>query len=213
MAATAPRGAMGLLDPHPGRGPGQDGRSPPLGHGRDLSPDAERLPRRPSGPRQQLELHHEAQPSRRAKSPSRCTENGPRQPPVDAIRRGEDYVSAIVPRSYHSVCHRCPPGSPGVDPEPPERFSAESTARLASSPGPHDYGPARSHGPLANSFPYRPCAGLHIALEGWSASMSEGPTNGWTSHYADLRRRALPGGSCGVVPVRALTTVVSPAPG
>jgi len=82
----------------------------------------------------QLELHHEAQPGRRCQIASWRTENGPSQPPVDAIRRGEDYVSAIVPRSYRSVCHRCPPGSPGVDPGPLERFSTESAARLAPGP-------------------------------------------------------------------------------
>jgi hypothetical protein len=132
-AVAAPRGAMEALDPQPGRRPEQDGRPSPCGHRRDLSQDTERLPRRPGVLRQQLELHHEAQPGRRPRSPSRRTENGPGQPPADAIRKGEEYASAIVRGSYRSVCHRCPSGSPGVGPEPLERFSAENAARLATS--------------------------------------------------------------------------------
>jgi len=54
----------------------------------------------------------------------------------------------------------------------------------------------------------------HIALEGWSASMPEGPTNGWTSHYGGLSDAGpCPAGLvvwCRSVP---LTTVVSPATG
>ena len=88
-AATAPCGAIGALDPPWADVLGRTASHRPSGHRRDLSPDAEPLPRRPSGPRQQLELHHEAQPGRRARSPSRRSENGPSQPPVDAIRRGK----------------------------------------------------------------------------------------------------------------------------
>ena len=88
-AATAPRGAMGTLDPHSGRRPDRDGRSPPRRHQRDLSPDTECLPRRPGELRQQLELHHTAQPSRGTSSISRRTEDGPSQPPADTIRGGK----------------------------------------------------------------------------------------------------------------------------
>jgi len=87
-AAAAPRGATGASDPQPSGRPEQDGRSSPRGHRRDLSQDTERLLRRPGVLRQQLELHHEAQPGGRAKSPRRRTENGPGRPPADAIRRG-----------------------------------------------------------------------------------------------------------------------------
>ena len=93
--------AAGALDPHPNRRPEHDGRSPPRGHRRHLSPDTERLSRRPSGLRQQLESHHTAQPGRRTKSTSRQTGNGPGQPPADAIRRGKTmhpplFVAAIA---------------------------------------------------------------------------------------------------------------------
>jgi hypothetical protein len=198
-AVAAPRGAMRALDPHPGRRPEQDGRSPPRRHRRDPSPATERLPRRPGGLRQQLELHDTARPSRGAKSASRRTGNGSSQPPVDTIRGGEDYASAIVRGSYRSVCHRCSPGSSGVDPEHLEQFSAENTARLAPSLA----RPAKLRtGAIARStsrFPYRPCAGLPHRTGGLEcASMSEGPTNGWTSHHGGtLRRLALPCGSCG----------------
>jgi hypothetical protein len=130
-AVAVPCGATRALGPHPDRRPEQDGRSPPRRHRRDLSPGTERLPRRPTGLRQQLELHHTAQPSRGSKSTSRRTENGPGQPSADTIRGGKDYVSAIVRGSYRSACHRCSRGSPGVDPEPLEQFLAESTTRLA----------------------------------------------------------------------------------
>lgn len=132
-AVTALRVAAGALDPSPSRRPEQDGRSPPRGHQRHLSPDTARLPRRPGGLRRQLESHHTAQPSRRTKSAGRRTGNGPGQPRVGAIRRGEDNASAIVRGSYRSVCHRCSPGSPGVDPGPLAQFSAGNTARLAPS--------------------------------------------------------------------------------
>ena len=132
-AATAPHGALGARDPHLNRRREQDSRSPPRRHGRDLSPGAGRLARRPGELRQQLELHQSAQPSRRTKSVSRQTENGPGQPLADTIRRGEDHVSAIVRGSYRSVCHRCPRGSTRVDPGPLEQFPAENTARLTPS--------------------------------------------------------------------------------
>jgi hypothetical protein len=73
-AATAPRGAMRALDPHPERRPEQDGRSPPRRRRRDLSPGSERLSRRPGPLGQRLEVHHTAPPSRGAKLASRQTE-------------------------------------------------------------------------------------------------------------------------------------------
>src|SRR6266567_6599561 len=149
-ATTAPRGAMRALDPHPERRPEQDGRSPPRRRRRDLSPGSERLSRRPGPLGQQLEVHHTAQPSRGAKLASRQTENGPGQPPVDTIRRGEDHASAIVRGSYRNVCHRCPHGNTGVDPGPLEQLPAENTARLTTPPartGRHRFGAtARSTG-------------------------------------------------------------------
>ena len=129
-AVAVLRSTMGALDPHPERRLEQDGRSPPGPHRRDLSPGTEPLSRRPSRPRQDLELNHIAQRSRGTKSANRRTENGPSQLPVDAIRGGEDYASAIVHGSYRSVCPRCSRGSPGVDQAPPEQFSAENAARL-----------------------------------------------------------------------------------
>ena len=160
-AITALRVAVGALDPHPSRRPEQDGRSPPRGHQRHLSPDTERLPRRPGGLRRQLESHHTAQPGWRTRSAGRRTGNGPGQPRAGAIRRGEGNASAIVRGSYRSACHRCPPGSPGVDPEPLERFSAENTARLALSLARSAQSRARAiAGSTTDSFPYRPCAGL-----------------------------------------------------
>lgn len=57
-AATAPRGVMRALDPHPERRPEQDGRSPPRCRRRDLSPGSERLSRRPGPLGQRLEVHH-----------------------------------------------------------------------------------------------------------------------------------------------------------
>jgi hypothetical protein len=215
-AITALRVAAGPLDPHPSRRPEQDGRSSPRGHQRQLSPDTEHLPRRPGGFRRQLESHHTARPSRCTKSAGRRTGNGRGQPRAGAIRRGEDNASATVRGSYRSVCHRCPPGSPGVDPEPLEQFSAENTARLTPSPAWSAQSRARTIArSTTDSFPYRPCAGLPHRTGGLErASMSDGPTNGWTSHYGViLRRRASPCG-CGVGPVRApLTTVVSPTTG
>src|SRR6266480_4840925 len=200
-AATAPRGAMGTLDPHSGRRPDRDGRSPPRRHQRDLSPDTECLPRRPGELRQQLELHHTAQPSRGTSSISRRTENGPSQPPADTIRGGEDNAPAIVRGRYRGVCHRCSRSSPGVDQGLLEQLSAENTARLAPSlarPGRLRSGAiARS---TSKSIPVPACAGLPHRTGGLErASMSEGPTNGWTSHYGGtLRCLASPCGSwCG----------------
>ena len=128
-AIAAPRRAV--LGPHASRRLERDGRSPPCGHRRDLSPGTERLSRTPCGLGQQLEWHHAAQPGRRAKSPGQRNENGPGQPPGDAILRGKDYASAIVRGSHRGVCHRCPHGSPGVGSDAPEQFSAQITARLA----------------------------------------------------------------------------------
>lgn len=149
-AATAPRGAMRALDPHPERRPEQDGRSPSRHRRRDLSPGSEHLSRRPGPLGQQLEVHHAAQPGRGAKLASRPTENGPGQPPVDTIRKGEDHASAIVRGSYRNVCHRCPYGSTGADPGPLEQLPAENTARLTTPPartGRHRFGAtARSTG-------------------------------------------------------------------
>jgi hypothetical protein len=88
-AVAAPHRAAGVFGPHPSRRPEGDGRSPPCGHRRDLSPGTERLPRTPCGPGQQLEWHHAARPGRRAKSRGQRNENGPGQPPGDAIRRGK----------------------------------------------------------------------------------------------------------------------------
>jgi hypothetical protein len=203
-AVTALRVATGALDPHPSRRPEQGDRSPPRGRQRHLSPDTERLPRRPGVLRRQLEPHHTAQPSRRTKPAGRRTKpagrrtgNGPGQPRAGAIRRGEDNASAIVRGSYRSVCHRCSPGSPGVDPEPLEQFSAENTARLAPSPGPLYHGPARSQGSTSRFIPLpalcRPPtsrwrAGAHVDVGR--------PHRGWTSQYGGiLRRRASPCGS------------------
>jgi hypothetical protein len=129
-AATAPCRVIREPHPHPSRRLAQDGRFPPCRHRRDLSLDTERLRRRPSGLRQPRELHYSAQP-RRGTTASRHTRNGPGQPLVDTIRRGEDHLSAIVRGSYRSVCPRCSHGSTGVDPEFLELFSAENTARLA----------------------------------------------------------------------------------
>jgi hypothetical protein len=132
-AVIALRVAADPLDPHSCRRPERDSRSPPRGHQRHLDPDTERLPRRPGGLRRQLESHHTGQPSRRTRSAGRRTGSGQGQPRAGAIRRGEDNAFATVRGSYRSVCHRCSPGSPGVDPEPLEQFSAENTARLAPS--------------------------------------------------------------------------------
>ena len=117
---------------------------------------------------------------------------------------GKTMYPPLFPRSYRSVCHRCPPGSPGVDPEPLERFATESAARLAPLPGP---------------------ARLRTGAIAWSASrliplpaLCRPPTSHWRAgarrcrkaHQRldqplrdTLRRRALPCGSCGVLPVRA----------
>jgi hypothetical protein len=139
-AVAAPHGAMGTLDPHSGRRPERDGRSPPRRQPRDLSPGTGGLSRRPGELRQQLESHHTAQPSRGTKPASRGTkpasrrtEDGPSQPPADTIRGGEGHATAIVRGRYRSVCHRCSRSSPGVDPELLEQLSAENTARLAPS--------------------------------------------------------------------------------
>jgi hypothetical protein len=182
--AAVPRGVMGALDPHPNRRLEQDGRSPPCCHRRDLSPDTERLSRRPGRLWQQLEPHHSAQPSP-GTTASAHSENGPGQPLADTVRRGEDHVPAIVRGSYRSVYHRCSHGGPGVDPGSLGRPSAGNTARLAPLPArPANSGPARSQGLLTDPFPYRPCAGLPHRNGGLErASMSEGPTNGWTSHH------------------------------
>jgi hypothetical protein len=202
---AAPRGAMGAPGPHPSRRPEQDDRFPPLGHRRDLCPHTERLPRRPGELRRQLELHHEAQPGHRAKSPGRRTENGPSQPPVDAIRRGEGYASVIFRGSYRSVRHRFPPGSPGVDPEPLEQLSAGKMARLASSLA----RPAQRTGAMAWSISrlihYRPCAGLPHRTGGLERvdvgrphQRLDQPFTGNSPTPAPALRL-----SCGVVPVRA----------
>jgi hypothetical protein len=200
-AATASRGTMQALDPHPERHPEQDGRSPPRRHRRDLSPGPERLFRRPGPLEHRLEAHHTAQSSRGAKLASRQTGNGPGQPPVDTIRRGEDHASAIVRGSYRNVCHRCPHGNTGVDPGPLEQLPAENTARLTTpSPVPADTGSARPPDQLVSPLPSRPCAGLPHRTGGLErASMSAGPTDGWSSHRGGtLRRRASPCGSCAV---------------
>jgi hypothetical protein len=133
MAATAPRGAMGAVDPHMGQRPEQDSRSPPHRHRRDLSPETEPLPHGSAGLRQQLELHHTAQPSRGTKATSRRTEDGPGQHLASTIRGGEDYATAIVRGRYRGVCHRCSRSSSGVGPESLEQLIAENTARLAPS--------------------------------------------------------------------------------
>src|SRR5690348_773597 len=185
MAATAPRGAMGAVDPHVGQRPEQDSRSPPHRHQRDLSPETEPLPHGPTELRQQLELHHTAQQSRGTKATSRRTEDGPGQHLASTIRGGEDYATAIVRGRYRGVCHRCSRSGSGIGPESLEQLIAENTARLAPSLArPGRPGPARSQGPHPNPLPYRPCAGLPHRTGGLErASMSEGPTNGWTSHY------------------------------
>jgi hypothetical protein len=196
----------------PNRRPEQDGRSPPGRDRRGRSQDSERLSASPGGPRQQIELRHAAQPSRRAKSPSRRTENGPGQPCADAIRKGEGCASAIVRGSYRSVCRRCRPGRFGVGPECLGRFPAETTTRLAPRSPARQTATGAVAWPTSTLIPTGLGPASHIALEGWSASMPEGPTNGWTSHYGGtLRCQASPCGSCDAAPVRALTTVVSPA--
>ena len=209
-AATAPRGAMGTLDPHSGRRPDRDGRSPPRRHQRDLSSDTERLPRRPGELRQQLELHHTAQPSRGTSSISRRTEDGPSQPPADTIRGGEDNATAIVRGRYRGVCHGCTRSSPGVDQGLLEQLSAENTARLAPSLA----RPGRSRsGAIARSTRRSiPVPASHIALEGWSARRCRKapPTAGpaITGELSDAWPRPA---ARGVVPVRGPhTTVVSP---
>jgi len=132
-AATAPRRAVEAVDLYSGRRPEEDGRSPPRRHRRDPSPETEWLLRRPVEPRQQLELHHTAQPSRGTKATSRRTEDGPGQHLARTIRGGEDYATAIVRGRYRGVCHRCSRSSSGVGPESLEQLIAENTARLAPS--------------------------------------------------------------------------------
>jgi hypothetical protein len=203
-AVTAPGGTMGAIDPCPDRRPGQGGRSPPRRHRRGLSAGSERLPRRPGGLRQQLELHHTAQPGRGTKAASL-------RPKTDraSLRltrsEGEDHASAIVSGSYRSVCHRCSRGSPGVGPGPLEQFPAENTARLTTPlarVGKLRFGATKTSTSRSIPLPAlcRPPtshwrAGACVDV-GRPHQRLDQPLRG------TLRRLASPCGSCGVVPVR-----------